>query len=1199
MALRSVSSNSVRGAARAEPRLDWYALIRAWLLVAAVAVGLTIALSAGARAQIPASAVKGEATVNTKGGYARLVFHLAEDVESTVRTSGSIIVITFKRPVDVAVERLNTVAPGYISAARRDPDGTGIRLALAQKVTVNTIAAGERLFVDLLPESWAGLPPGLPAEVVEELARRAREAERKNRQQELLARQRKQVPIRVRVASQPTFTRYVFELPGLTGVSADRNKDKLSLLFDAVMKFDLADAQAALPPSVATISSETEQETTVVKFGFIGKVDVRTFREDSNYVVDVGTPDGQEVKSETSVRPEDIAMLARRTPTPPTVAAPATVPAKVEAAKPAAPAAAAVAAAPAAAPQAAVPSVAAPPAATSPAATPPAAEPAKQPAAPAATAMPSAGQTGLVVETGRHGDNLRVTFPFRTPTPMAVFRRSDTLWLVFDTPERIDLAALQAEQSRTVRAAEVTELPGAKVVRLKLERPRLASLTAEGASWLVTIGDSVAEPPKPLAVSRNLNGARANLSISFDEPQKMHRVTDPDIGDTLLVVTALGPPRGFLKPQDFVELRALASTHGVAIQPLADDLTMELAPDKIILGRPNGLSLSSIGVGGRRNNSFRPLMFDPQIWGTDRTALFPEQQAKLAAAAAQAPENKRAVARIDLAKFYLARDMYPEAKGVLNVVIGDTSPNAAEDVSALVLRGVASILMDRPEEGLKDLSNPLIGNQYDAPLWRAFAYARQGRWSEARDTFKGVEASMGALPVELQRKALIEALRASIEVRDFAGAGRRLNEFELVGTPRELEPAVAVLTGRVAEGLGKTEDALNAFHTAADSWDRRAAAQGQLRELTLRFTNGDIKRPELITDLETLTTVWRGDETEVEALALLAKLYTQDGSYRNAFNVMRTALMAHPNSDMTRRIHDEAALTFDSLFLAGKGDSMPAIDALALFYDFRELTPIGRRGDEMIRRLSDRLVSVDLLDQASELLQHQVDHRLQGAARAQVATRLAVIYLMNRKPDKALSTLRATRSADLSNELRNQRLLIEARALSDVGRHDVAIEVIANMQGSEAVRLRSDVYWSARRWREAAEQIELMLGERWREFPPLAETERADILRAAIGYALGEDALGLTRFREKYAAKMMESPDRRSFEIVTAPLGTGGGDFRDVARAIAAVNTLDGFLREMRTRYPATGTAGSTPTPPAVPGALPPGARAADPTKAG
>ena len=103
---------------------------------------------------------------------------------------------------------------------------------------------------------------------------------------------------------------------------------------------------------------------------------------------------------------------------------------------------------------------------------------------------------------------------------------------------------------------------------------------------------------------------------------------------------------------------------------------------------------------------------------------------------------------------------------------------------------------------------------------------------------------------------------------------------------------------------------------------------------------------------------------------------------------------------MTRRIQDEAAETFDALFLAGKGDALPAIDALGLFYDFRELTPIGRRGDEMIRRLADRLVSVDLLDQAAELLQYQVDNRLQGAARAQVATRLAVIYLMNHKPDR-------------------------------------------------------------------------------------------------------------------------------------------------------------------------------------------------------
>jgi len=336
----------------------------------------------------------------------------------------------------------------------------------------------------------------------------------------------------------------------------------------------------------------------------------------------------------------------------------------------------------------------------------------------------------------------------------------------------------------------------------------------------------------------------------------------------------------------------------------------------------------------------------------------------------------------------------------------------------------------------------------------------------------------------------------------------------------------------------------------------------------LLFGAGDMPRKDVIHALETLTTVWRGDETEVEGLKLLAHLYTEDRRYRDAFHVMRTALLAFPNSQSTRQIQDEAAATFDDLFLTSKGNSLPAIDALGLFYDYRELTPIGRRGDEMIRRLADRLVSVDLLDQAADLLRHQVDNRLHGAARAQVATRLAVIYLMNHQPDRALAILQTTRIADLANELRDQRLLLEARALCDLGRYDLALDVISEMHSHEAIRLRGDILWAAKRWRKAAEQIELLYGDRWRNFSPLSESERSDILRAAIGYALGDDAIGLARFRERYAAKMADGPDRHAFDVVSMPIGTGGTEFRDVAQKVAGINTLDAFLRDMRARYP-------------------------------
>jgi hypothetical protein len=525
------------------------------------------------------------------------------------------------------------------------------------------------------------------------------------------------------------------------------------------------------------------------------------------------------------------------------------------------------------------------------------------------------------------------------------------------------------------------------------------------------------------------------------------------------------------------------------------------------------------------------------------------------------------------------------------VALADDRP-AAEAGSATVLRAVAEVMMNRPNEALKDLADPSVGDQHDAPLWRALAYARQGKWTQARGGFKTVDAAVATLPIELQRVALKDETRSAIEVGDFAGASTELNNFETIGVPHDMEPVIAILMGRVAEGMGHSEDALAAYRTAADSWDRPAAAQGRLRETVLRYQLGDLKRDDVISELESLTTIWRGDETEIEALKVLAHLYTEDGRYRDAFYVMRSAMAAHPDSDMTRQIQDEAAQTFDSLFLSGKGDAMPAIDALALFYDFRELTPIGRRGDEMIRRLADRLVSVDLLDQAADLLQYQVDHRLQGAARAQVATRLAVIYLMNRKADRALATLRATRTADLANEVRNQRLLLEARALSDLGRHDLALEVIANIDGRETIRLRSDILWAARRWSESAEQIELMYGDRYKEFQPLTDIERQDILRAEIGYALGEDTLGLGRFREKYAAKMAATPDARAFEIVSAPLGTSGAEFGAIAHAAASVETLDSFLRDMKARYP-DASAISPPGEPPPPDAAKPAAPSA------
>src|SRR5207244_203365 len=186
----------------------------------------SLMLASPCRAEDP---VKGEATFSSSGGYARLILKLAEDLESEVTTAGSVIVIRFKRPVDILVDKLPDLVPDYVGAARRDPDGSAIRLSLQRRVSINTMTAGERIFVDFLPDSWSGPPPSLPIEVVRELAERARAAERALRMQRAASEAKKRPLIRVRALVQPTFVRFVFEMPDGVGVSSVLNDQKLTL----------------------------------------------------------------------------------------------------------------------------------------------------------------------------------------------------------------------------------------------------------------------------------------------------------------------------------------------------------------------------------------------------------------------------------------------------------------------------------------------------------------------------------------------------------------------------------------------------------------------------------------------------------------------------------------------------------------------------------------------------------------------------------------------------------------------------------------------------------------------------------------------------------------------------------------------------------------------------------------------------------
>ena len=864
---------------------DWSqarAYARRWLSAcAATGLFLLASLFSGA---CQAQPVKGEATFSASDGYARLVLKLDEDVDSEVSVAGSIVVIRFKRPVDIPVDRLSDAVPAYVGSARRDPDGAAIRLSLARRVTVNAMTAGERIFVDLLPDSWSGLPPSLPQEVIRELSERARVAERALRAQRAAEAAKKRAPVRVRASVQPTFVRFVFELPDGASVSSALNEQKLALVFNTALTFDLADARLAAPSNVVSINQKIEGENASVEVALIGDVDVHSFREEKNYIVDIGfqsekpsplVAPAAPTAAKPADKPAEEAPPQRSgeivPPTLETIAQQTKLEAKPEPAmKP---------------PVAVSPPVASAPAPATAKDTPAPIAAAPPPKIVLASAEPPVEIKPVAVdkvEANRNSDGLRLTFSFASAAPAALFRRADVVWLIFDSAKPVDLEPIRREAGSVIGDVSAVALEKGQVIRLRLNRPQLASLTSDektGQDWIVTFADTMQTPSQPLTAIRNITDpARANVTVPIAKPGLMHRLVDPDAGDALLVITAGPPGRGFVRRQDFVEFSLLELIHGVVIQPNSDDVSAEIASDKITLSRPGGLTLSSADVGAERAaTAVRPI-FDVNEWRRNQSEDFIKRLDVLVTASASAVAEQRAPARLDLARFYMSRGMYPEAKGVLDLALGEAKPGR-EDLSALIMHSVASTLMGRPEQGLKDLASPAIGTNYDSQLWKALALARQGKWADAREKFKNVEFAITSLPLELQRAVLTEAMRAAIEVKDYSGAASRSNDLDVIGIPADLKPAIAVLRGRLAEALGRDKDALAEYKAAARSADRASAMEARLLDIALRQKRDEIGQEESLRNLETLSVTWRGDGLEVKALSMMARIYSDTGRY--------------------------------------------------------------------------------------------------------------------------------------------------------------------------------------------------------------------------------------------------------------------------------------------------------------------------------
>jgi tetratricopeptide (TPR) repeat protein len=790
-----------------------------------------------------------------------------------------------------------------------------------------------------------------------------------------------------------------------------------------------------------------------------------------------------------------------------------------------------------------------------------------------ANPVPASGT--VRVEAAAANGRLALRFPWANPLGAAVFRRGGAIWIVFDAKAKMDVAAA-AKSLGPATDIRWTAGPDYTVVRLAAPENIAVGTAVEGPLWTVTLGGAAQPARGDVRIGRDDQTGPPALAVALAGATRVVWIRDPLVGDRFAAVTALAPAKGLGRARSFVQTNLLQTQQGLAVEAPAQDLTVAIEGDLVRISRPGGLSLSPPGSEDQAvvaqelpKPALMAGLVDFDGWSRTGPGGFRaryNQLQDLAAAESVQGADAPVAARMALARFLVGSELSYEAIGILDL-IAKRKPAMMSDPEFRGLRGAARAMVGRFVEAQTDFSVPELANDPAASVWRGYVNARQSHWEDARKAFAAGARAVDLFTPRWRAKFAVENARTALELGDQPSANSLIAfALDQKGQGAEQQLAARLVQARVFEVQGMTNRALAVYDAIGRAPLDGLAVPAQLRATRIRLDKGMIKPVEAVKKLDGMRFRWRGDATELELIRTLGDIYLSQGRYREALEALRSAGSRLPNLPAALELQADLSNAFRARFLQGQADGLEPVQALALFYDFRELTPVGAEGDDMVRRLARRLVDVDLLSQAAELLKYQVDNRLDGVAKAQVATDLASIYLMDRKPEQALQAIWGSRTTLLPNALNAERRVLEARALTGLGRYDNALEVLGAYTGADAQDVRADIYWRQKNWSQAAGLLERRLGERWKDATALSGEEETRLIRAGIAYSLAGDDAGLARLAEHFAGfvSTARAPDAlrvalaRNVESITP---------QQFAEASAAADSFAGWVAAAKQRF--------------------------------
>ncbi len=1180
--------------------------------------------------------------------YGRLVLDWSKSVKAGASSDGKRLVISFDRAANIDPARALANLKPYVSSAERGRDGKSLTLVLKAPVTWRLFEDGTKIVVDMAfvgqrkfangpgkaADTKAATQDSTPPQAKPSPSPASGDKASGQPKQAAAPKPVEAGPapssgpkVTLRNGEHAGFSRLAFDWPKDVAYDLKQSGDRVEIHFASPGTIDTARISKDLPPRLHGIEVHPAGNGVVVALTLPRGVLLRDFRSGKSVVVDIYDSDPGKLQEFV---------------VPPLIAA---APEPVPAAGPAPDAGASTAAVASPPLLVALPEPAMPKAVAS-LPEPGAASAAAEPAMPAPLIAQPGGQKAMppepvevaIAAAADTAGGATLTFGWPKPTGLAAFQRGDAVWLVFGMPGKGDLAPLSGIAGVIGQAQQVNS-PFAYVLRLTGGSAKAIAIAAEGNRWSVALKSGAPRAGEPIQQRREaLANGGASLLLQAIGASDAVALMDPEIGDQLVVTPLDVAGLGVAEPASWPDFKLLPSAQGVVVAPLSDRVSVQVLPNGVVIttqapqvaavtpaGAPADVppadaapgmppEVKPAGEQGPPTLPTVPGLFAVDTWrlGGEATLLADLGQLKsLAIDSALSPTEHKA-AQLQLAEFYFANGFAAEAQGILGAM--RSADKAAEDDKLIMALSAASAALNgEMDKANADLASKTLQGVPEADLFQAMLYASRGDWPKAAKLFAEPLPDISAYPKPFRTRLRLMAAESQIGYGDPLIAEAYLELIRADAPDPEFAARLAYLDGLRLLKSDEKEKALVALEGLAESPIDEIKAKSQLTLINLKLADGEMLPKDAIAPLESLRFLWRGDNFEFDLLYKLGQLYLADNQARKGLTTLRQAATHFPDHPLAKQAAAEMTGAFRKLYLEGGADKLSPLTAVALYDEFRELTPAGADGDRMIAGLADRLVKVDLLDGAATLLERQVKYRLSGTEKVAAGTRLAAVRMLDRKPDLALQALTESEGAGMTPALAADRQRLRARALFDTGDTLQGLGLLRDDNSRDALWLKADMMWRIREWPAAAEALDKLIAAEQAEIaglktvdqktkttvaqdPSIVLTNQAGadaantdlsgemsqafnaklarlVLNRAVALSLAGDRRQLKALGRSYGKPMAASPFAKQFEMLTSP---DNGLSDSITAELASIGQMETFVDEYRKQLQAKSL---TPTP--------------------